>query len=441
MRMIKFALCAALIASMPMGTAFAEDYVRILQGDLNGDGVVNVSDCVKMSSYIHGRENFSQAQFIAGDLNGDGSVDSLDLAGMKFILISNLGRIPVGTWIVQNIDGRDYYYFDGKGGLTITNEQSGAVTENTVTVSENKLTVTGESGTRDINISWVNKNRFALVSDSGLPNEAYFYGSQPIYYDQLLNGEWASDKGRTYNIKGVYGYYRDGSTDNTDGFVYRKELNRVSFDFGNGETKNGFITGVDSMHIDLTWEDGTVERLTQRNIEVRDGITYVNGILIANKTYALPSDYAPNGILPEAQQAFNEMKAAARKDGLYLDICSGYRSYAYQRDLYNSYVNRDGKAAADTYSARAGHSEHQTGLAMDINMASDAFSNTPEAKWLAAHCAEYGFIIRYPKGKQDITGYKYESWHVRYLGKQLAQEVTASGLTLEEFLCIDSRYQ
>ena len=135
------------------------------------------------------------------------------------------------------------------------------------------------------------------------------------------------------------------------------------------------------------------------------------------------------------------MQAAALKDGLRLDICSGFRSYSYQSTLYNNYVARDGKAAADTYSARPGHSEHQTGLAMDINMASSAFDNTPAAKWLAAHCAEYGFIIRYPQGKQDITGYKYESWHVRYLGKQLAKEVTDSGLTLEEFLCINSVYK
>ena len=109
--------------------------------------------------------------------------------------------------------------------------------------------------------------------------------------------------------------------------------------------------------------------------------------------------------------------------------------------LYNSYVNRDGKAKADTYSARPGHSEHQTGLAMDINNASDAFNNTPEAKWIAANCWKYGFILRYPQGKQNITGYKYESWHVRYLGNDLAKEVYNSGLTLEEFLCIDSVYK
>lgn len=175
------------------------------------------------------------------------------------------------------------------------------------------------------------------------------------------------------------------------------------------------------------------------SIEVKNGLTYVNGILIANKTYALPATYNP-GVDPEAQAAFNEMQAAAAKDGLSLNICSGFRSYTLQQTLYNNYVQRDGKAAADRYSARPGHSEHQTGLAFDINKASSSFTNTPEAKWVAANCWKYGFILRYPEGKEDITGYMYESWHVRYLGKELAKSVYDSGLTLEEYLGITSKY-
>lgn len=175
------------------------------------------------------------------------------------------------------------------------------------------------------------------------------------------------------------------------------------------------------------------------NIEVRNGLTYVNGILIANKTYSLPSTYNP-GVDPDAQAAFNEMQAAAAKEGRSLAICSGFRSYSTQQALYQKYVSRDGKAAADRYSARAGHSEHQTGLAFDINKASSSFTSTPEAKWLAENCWKYGFILRYPEGKEDITGYMYESWHVRYLGKELAKSVYDSGLTLEEYLGITSRY-
>ena len=108
--------------------------------------------------------------------------------------------------------------------------------------------------------------------------------------------------------------------------------------------------------------------------------------------------------------------------------------------LYQRYVDRDGKEQADTYSARPGYSEHQTGLAFDLNEVSDAFIGTPEAEWLAAHAQEYGFIIRYPADKVAITGYKYEPWHVRYLGKETAAAVYESGLCLEEYLGIDSVY-
>lgn len=175
-------------------------------------------------------------------------------------------------------------------------------------------------------------------------------------------------------------------------------------------------------------------------IITKNGLTYVEGILIANKTYSLPSTYG-SGLDPTALSAFYKMKAAAKKDGISLWICSGFRSYQYQGSLYSNYVYSRGQAAADTFSARAGHSEHQTGLAMDINNASSSFEGTKEAKWLAAHCADYGFIIRYPKGKDSKTGYKYEPWHVRYLGTATAKRVTASGLCLEEYLGITSKYK
>ena len=184
----------------------------------------------------------------------------------------------------------------------------------------------------------------------------------------------------------------------------------------------------------------TLTASTKANIVVKNGVTYVNGVLIVNKTYSIPSTYNPGGLTAETSKAFKQMQAAAKKSGISLWVCSGFRSYSYQKSLYNSYVARDGKAAADRYSARPGHSEHQTGLALDVNRASSSFDNSKEAKWLAAHCAEYGFIIRYPKGKESVTGYKYESWHVRYVGKDLAKKVTASGLTLEEYFGITSHY-
>lgn len=168
-------------------------------------------------------------------------------------------------------------------------------------------------------------------------------------------------------------------------------------------------------------------------------VTYINGILIANKSYPLPADYNP-GTDPTAKEALDAMIAAAREENISLWVRSGFRSYATQKILYNSYARRDGSAAADRYSARPGYSEHQTGLAFDLNSLSQSFADTAEGKWLAAHCSEYGFIIRYPKDKESVTGYMYEPWHVRYLGTETAKAVADSGLTLEEYLGITSVY-
>ena len=134
------------------------------------------------------------------------------------------------------------------------------------------------------------------------------------------------------------------------------------------------------------------------------------------------------------------MFAGAANEGISLWVASGFRSYDTQNWLYNNYVAMDGKAAADTYSARPGHSEHQTGLAFDLNIVADYFAFTQEGVWLANNCWKYGFIIRYPAGKDGVTGYKYEPWHVRYLGTDLAKSVYESGLTLEEYLGITSVY-
>ena len=169
-------------------------------------------------------------------------------------------------------------------------------------------------------------------------------------------------------------------------------------------------------------------------------ITYINGILIANKTYALPSTYNP-GVDATANAALQKMFAAAKKDGLNMYVASGFRSYETQKQLYNNYVARDGVAEADRYSARPGHSEHQTGLAFDINRPDTSFTGSAEAKWLAKNCHKYGFIIRYPQGKEHITGYMYESWHIRYLGVETAKAVYKSGLCLEEYLDITSEYK
>lgn len=182
------------------------------------------------------------------------------------------------------------------------------------------------------------------------------------------------------------------------------------------------------------------------------GITYIDDVIVVNKTYNLPSNFAPNNlssingyikVVDYVKDAFNELKSDAASLGLNIYASSGYRSYSNQDYIYNNYVSRDGKENADTYSARAGHSEHQTGLAIDLNTIDSSFEKTSESNWLKDNCYKYGFIIRYPKGKDDITGYMYEPWHIRYVGKNLAEKLYNDGnwITLEEYYGIDSKYE
>ncbi len=204
----------------------------------------------------------------------------------------------------------------------------------------------------------------------------------------------------------------------------------------------GNITGVSvgKCTVTVVSEDNPdVKAQVEVTVKEQPGLTYIEGILIANKTYSLPSTYAP-GEDSTAVAALNKMFAAAKEDGVNLFVVSSYRSYQTQEKLYNNYVARDGVAAADRYSARAGHSEHQTGLAFDLNSLEQSWGETKEGKWLAANCHKYGFIIRYPKDKENVTGYMYEPWHVRYLGVETATKVYNSGKCLEEYLGITSEY-
>lgn len=139
-------------------------------------------------------------------------------------------------------------------------------------------------------------------------------------------------------------------------------------------------------------------------------------------------------------QALEAMFADAKKDGINLMLSSGYRSFNFQTGLYNRYVSQIGQASADTQSARPGYSEHQTGLAVDVEPASRqceieaCFADTPEGKWVAANAYKYGFIIRYTPDKTAVTGYTYEPWHIRYVGPELATQMHQQNIeTLEEF--------
>ena len=177
-----------------------------------------------------------------------------------------------------------------------------------------------------------------------------------------------------------------------------------------------------------------------------DKLYVVNDVLLVSKKYSLPSDYNPpiaNGAMlyAPAQKAFLEMRKAALKAGLNLQIVSGYRSYDYQNQLFEQYRANFGDEAAQ-FSATPGQSEHQTGLAADIGEASylhltleQSFANTQAGKWLAANSTDYGFILRYTKGDDKLTGYMYEPWHFRYVGKKVAKEMKALKIkTLEDYL-------
>ncbi|WHY00019.1 M15 family metallopeptidase [Neobacillus sp. DY30] len=179
--------------------------------------------------------------------------------------------------------------------------------------------------------------------------------------------------------------------------------------------------------------------------------------VLVNKQNKLPENYKPADLVYTdipfvsdvtnekrkmrrvAAAAVNQLFAGAKADGISLLAVSAYRSHETQTTLFNSYVNRDGYEKARTYSALPGTSEHETGLAIDVTSgngkcaAENCFGGTPEAIWLEQHAAEYGFIIRYPQGKESITGYQYEPWHLRYVGKELALEITSKGITLEEY--------
>lgn len=184
---------------------------------------------------------------------------------------------------------------------------------------------------------------------------------------------------------------------------------------------------------------------TQEN----SNIYTVSDILLVNKQHALPADYTPLpgegntiSLLPAAQAAYDVMQKDAAAAGVGFYICSAYRSYNHQANLFYNYSAQFGEARASTFSARAGMSEHQTGLAMDICAAGyggtdlqPSMANTPAGKWLAENSWKYGFILRYPQGKEHITGYQFEPWHYRYVGQDAAREIGPNPtITLEEYL-------
>lgn len=289
---------------------------------------------------------------------------------------------------------------------------------------------------------------------------------------------------KEFNNKYINEYYKIEYTNITD---FSKTVNQLLDKKYNGEEINYIISTqnqnidilLDMEHIDIlkfkeatNFDASKIERYlnykeNNNNYDIKTVITYVNiGLdqkgysnytsytteeaendltILVNKYHKLPDDYIPSDLTSlsynanyklrkPAADAFEELTAAGKLDNVIFYPFSPYRSFDLQTRLYNNYKNRDGEEKADTYSARPGFSEHQLGLAVDIrsNTLSDNLTSE-HYTWMLNNSYKYGFIVRYPKGKQHITQFIEEPWHLRYLGVDLATKVHESGLTYDEY--------
>lgn len=311
-------------------------------------------------------------------------------------------------------------------------------------ISEKKIIDTSHLGKKKIVIKIKNSfgkikiyNYYVNVVDEDAPvisfndNLSTTVGSQ-IDLLKDVNVSDNSNEDITVTIEGEYDFNKEGSY----------ELYYVAKDSSGNEKKEKFTLIVNKKVVNNI--DNIKYFTTSKGFYgyTKNGITYIDGILVANKTYSLPASYNPGGLTSVTRKYMNKMFADAKSIGLNIYLSSGFRSYSDQKYIYNNYVSYDGNEKADTYSARAGHSEHQTGFAFDVNDISNAFDDTPEAKWLSENAWRYGFILRYPKGKTNETGYMYESWHFRYVGEELAKKLYNNGdwITLESYFGITSKY-
>ena len=350
--------------------------------------------------------------------------------------------ITIGLIYLINKDNINTYYLSKKTGYK----------ENTINVMKNN----------DLDINILNKKYSETLEN--IINTEYF---NPKYLSDYIN--------ITYHDNDTF--LKDINSLLTLGYSYTEInniYNKLTTDSINIIINNTYIKDLNTI-INLSYfkEDNLDRYLKYLNTSAKDletSITYVNiGLdndyytnvinidnqddlaVLVNKYHKLSNDYVPsdlekinskyqwlgrsNELRKDAREAFEKMCEAATKDNIYIYAGSGYRSYQTQLYLYNTYVKRDGFKAAETYSARASYSEHQTGLAMDIANKSGFISkNDKEYNWLVKNSYKYGFILRYPEDKENITGYMYEEWHYRYLGTTLAKEVYDSGLTYDEYL-------
>lgn len=310
----------------------------------------------------------------------------------------------------------------------------------------------------------IKKEKYSKTLDNIINSEYY----NPKYLDSYININYLEKENFFKNINSLLDL---GYTDNDINNIYAK-LNNESI---NIIIQNQYIKDITNI-INLSYfKESYLERYIKylekdTNNEIDTSVTYVNIgldndyytnvskitnqediLVLVNKYHVLESNYEPNDLeaisskynrsvngklRKVAKEAFEKMCESAKKDNITIYNGSGYRSYNYQKSLYNRYVSIDGLKAAETYSARPGYSEHQTGLALDIMNGRGSFiSHTDkEYTWLINNSYKYGFILRYPKGKENITGYMYEEWHFRYLGLDVAKKVYDSNITYDEYI-------
>lgn len=224
-------------------------------------------------------------------------------------------------------------------------------------------------------------------------------------------------------------------------FIYDNLDRYLAYQKENRTEKLSMIVSLVNVKADYEWYDE--DAIKKTDISLKE-------MMLVNKFYHLSDDYTPDNIenisstyaydenstTKEVFKAFKNMWLKAKEEDLSLIITSSYRTYEDQERIWNSYANSKSEEWADLYAARAGYSEHQTGLALDIvtyNSTMDNFDDSDEAKWLKKNAHKYGFILRYPKGKENITGYDYEPWHYRYVGVENAKKIYEEGITFDEY--------
>ena len=341
---------------------------------------------------------------------------------------------------IHNINGKEYYP------LMAVSEALGAVTyENELKNSMFIISRDGDTASHTVgNTFYVFNGSVMQMSYPSVYDEQYGILVPPEMIKTMFVVKIEGNR----IIRDMYTNFYNGLVSNLlqyciYGDFYPENFVRYySFYCKNPDMDPGIVINSVNIGLDKTWHSDAV---IAENTDSKQ--------VLVNKLNRLPENYEAKNLVPvgtlymkyrnsgymldaEAYYKYVEMYDAAAKEGIYLKMVSAYRTEDYQRNLYNSYVRNYGQAYAEKYSAQPGYSEHQTGLAVDINSLYTSFENSKEYAWLKQHAHEYGFIERYKKGREYITGYAYEPWHYRYVGTEAAKIIHDTNMTYEEYCAV-----